>query len=467
MAEIFENLKNHKPLKKDLVNEYEVIGDGNCYYRVLSLYFTNDESYFNFFREQIYFSAKDNINLLKEFFINDKNDEILCDNKLKGYINKIKDNKFFAGNIEIYLTTKIFDINIALYKYDSSINEFTQISFFGTESSSKEYLIINYVNNSHYNLLKLKLNSNKKMNYQNNTKEIQEKKFNNNNINTNLSPRIYSKDIDYKLKNVLINVGENINYYDDVFNYLISLEKSKYTTKNNEVHIHWSNLQYPKDLCNNNLSQKAIDKKKYNYRKKAKNYILESNLIFFTGYAGKNNCRLRVPFYNEKYNILANAHINNGHIGINRTVDKIKEAGFFWETMLDDVKEYIGNCSKCILSKKGKNINQKVKKIIPLGPLDRVVIDGWALDEDIKSLTGYSHIIDIIDHFSKYLLSIPVKNNNAQNILYCLKQFFQFVGVPKIIQSDNGTEYNNSIINNFLTTHEVKHITLYLINKSE
>ena len=67
-------------------------------------------------------------------------------------------------------------------------------------------------------------------------------------------------------------------------------------------------------------------------------------------------------------------------------------------------------------------------------------------------------MIDIIDHFSKYLLSIPVKNNNAQNILYCLKQFFQFVGVPKIIQSDNGTEYNNSTINNFLTTNEVKHI---------
>lgn len=87
-----------------------------------------------------------------------------------------------------------------MYQIDSNINEFTQISFFGTESSSKEYLIINYVNNSHYNLLKLKLNSNTKINYQNNTKEIQEKKFNNNNINTNLNRSIYSKDIDYKLK---------------------------------------------------------------------------------------------------------------------------------------------------------------------------------------------------------------------------------------------------------------------------
>ena len=51
MAKIFENLKNHKPLKKDLVNEYDVIGDGNCYYCTLSLYFTKYESYFNFFRE--------------------------------------------------------------------------------------------------------------------------------------------------------------------------------------------------------------------------------------------------------------------------------------------------------------------------------------------------------------------------------------------------------------------------------
>ena len=93
--------------------------------------------------------------------------------------------------------------------------------------------------------------------------------------------------------------------------------------------------------------------------KKAKNYVLENNLIYFTGYAGKNNCKLRVPFFNEKYNILVNSHINNGHIGLNRTADKIKESGFFWETMLDDIKEYIGNCSKFKLSKKGKKYKSK------------------------------------------------------------------------------------------------------------
>lgn len=40
---------------------------------------------------------------LREFFISEDNDPALTNNKLEGYINKIKDNYFFAGNIEIYI----------------------------------------------------------------------------------------------------------------------------------------------------------------------------------------------------------------------------------------------------------------------------------------------------------------------------------------------------------------------------
>ena len=42
-------------------------------------------------------------------------------------------------------------------------------------------------------------------------------------------------------------------------------------------------LEYPKDLYDDNLPQKIKDKRKYNYRKKAKNYILENNIIYFIG----------------------------------------------------------------------------------------------------------------------------------------------------------------------------------------
>ena len=67
-------------------------------------------------------------------------------------------------------------------------------------------------------------------------------------------------------------------------------------------------------------------------------------------------------------------------------------------------------------------------------------------------------MIGLIDHFSKFLMSVPIKNNNGNSELFCLKQYFTYIGKAKILQSNNGTEYNNSIINNYLASNNVEHI---------
>ena len=198
-------------------------------------------------------------------------------------------------------------------------------------------------------------------------------------------------------------------------------------------------VNYPKSLVNNNMSQNIKDKKRYNYRQKAKNYIIENNKLYFTGFGKKNNVKLLIPFNKDKLNILMRAHTNNGHLGINRTNEKIKEYGYFWDTMIEDIKNYISECPTCIMNKAGKKIQVKPNIILSKGPLERVVIDGWELDDRLKEITGYTWVVDIIDHFSKYLLSFPIKNNDAINIEICLKKFFNSVGFPKIIQSDNGS----------------------------
>ena len=96
MSDIYTKIKEHKEISKDLLEINNVERDGNCFYRTLSLYFTNDEMHYAFFREQIYSAAKNNIIELKEFFIEDKNDPILANNKIEAYIDQIKENKFFA-----------------------------------------------------------------------------------------------------------------------------------------------------------------------------------------------------------------------------------------------------------------------------------------------------------------------------------------------------------------------------------
>ena len=92
------------------------------------------------------------------------------------------------------------------------------------------------------------------------------------------------------------------------------------------------------------------------------------------------------------------------------------------------------------------------------GPKIRYVIDGWKLHKIIFNRTGFSWVVDIVDHFSKFLWSYPIETNTAQNILTSLKQFIFSFGSPEILQSDNGSEYKNSLMANFCNENNIKQI---------
>ena len=58
MTDVFNLIKNHKQINKELLEVHDVDCDGNYFFYTLSLYFTNDQSHYKFFREQIYIAAK-------------------------------------------------------------------------------------------------------------------------------------------------------------------------------------------------------------------------------------------------------------------------------------------------------------------------------------------------------------------------------------------------------------------------
>ena len=86
-----------------------------------------------------------------------------------------------------------------------------------------------------------------------NTKEIIENLFTNNNKNNHLISYMYTTNKENNISSTYINVGDNKDYYENLYKYLISLEKAKFITKDNEILIHRNNLEYPKNLYDDNI----------------------------------------------------------------------------------------------------------------------------------------------------------------------------------------------------------------------
>ena len=90
--------------------------------------------------------------------------------------------------------------------------------------------------------------------------------------------------------------------------------------------------------------------------------------------------------------------------------------------------------------------------------------DIWSLDIlDLKDYEaennrGYRYVLVIIDNFSKYGWTIPLKNKKAQTI----KNSFENILTnskrkPNLIETDRGKEFYNNIFQDFLNENDIKH----------
>ena len=89
--------------------------------------------------------------------------------------------------------------------------------------------------------------------------------------------------------------------------------------------------------------------------------------------------------------------------------------------------------------------------------------DIWSLDIlDLKDYgpennRGYRYILVIIDNFSKFGWTVPLKNKSAQII----KDSFENILIsskrkPNLIETDDGSEFVNKLFNNLLNTKKIK-----------
>ena len=84
------------------------------------------------------------------------------------------------------------------------------------------------------------------------------------------------------------------------------------------------------------------------------------------------------------------------------------------------------------------------------------------IDYKISNNKSYRYIFIVIDNFSKYLWAIPLKNKYSQTIT---NEFSNILSTskrkPLKIESDSGTEFYNSIFQNFLKSKNIHHYSRF------
>ena len=97
--------------------EIDIIGDGNCFYRYLSMYFEKTQENYKYYRQIIFNYISNNKTLFIQFFAqkeNENNKEY--ERRFSIYINNILSEGSYAGDFEISSASSVLNRNIIIYR---------------------------------------------------------------------------------------------------------------------------------------------------------------------------------------------------------------------------------------------------------------------------------------------------------------------------------------------------------------
>ena len=139
------------------------------------------------------------------------------------------------------------------------------------------------------------------------------------------------------------------------------------------------------------------------------------------------------------------AGVGGGHFGRHRTELAVK-ARAYWPGWAGDVRRALRTCAACTRYQRGKPSRQVALKPILCGePWELLSLD--ITGPHTTSKQGYSYILTMQDHFSKWAEAVPIRRHTAPIVARIVfEQIFMRFGAPRRILTDQGPEFESEMI---------------------
>ncbi|RMC16855.1 hypothetical protein DUI87_06108 [Hirundo rustica rustica] len=148
------------------------------------------------------------------------------------------------------------------------------------------------------------------------------------------------------------------------------------------------------------------------------------------------------------------AHDASGHQGRDATYKWARDRGV--DLTMDSISQVIHDCETCAAIKQAK----RVKPLWYGGRWSKCKYgEAWQIDYITLPQTrqGKRCVLTMVEATTRWLETYPVPHATARNTILGLeKQVLWRHGTPKRIESDNGTHFKNSLINNWAREHGIE-----------
>ena len=141
--------------------------------------------------------------------------------------------------------------------------------------------------------------------------------------------------------------------------------------------------------------------------------------------------------------------IHSGHQGIVKCHERVLTS-VWWPGVLQQLEDFIKTCPEC-LQTASLTREPLLQTPLPNHPWERV-------GADLYQFKGSVYLV-VVDYFSRYIEIQRMTSTTASNVITALKAIFARHGIPVVLMSDNGPQFNCKEMKEFAEAYNFKHVT--------